>query len=783
MNVQVRAINELWKTWSDLNEILIRRIRSIIIPGNELKMIIGDTSFKDVSNNYSVIATLLVTIEQKYGVLLGTSAINELKKLPKKIIIDWYKLSLVPALDKITGNNHDMSVCMYPNFPEQLMDIDSAELCMNAFVHYASGGTLIRNYKKENRAYEYTIKALEDKTKSHTILNSSKDTMLEDVFKNLISSKISLGSQDIQDLKIIFSAFQSNCVQCLNNLCTEIPNKENLAHITKIVWDTCKYKCDMSVRFKTATDVLRLYVVISNGDVSLSTPTRFINLSRKYRKLFMDLLNNCKSDIIEDMYRYKEMWLRVGEKLHPFTYNQTKYKKVIMAFDCLRNLHKPSFFNNKVETLLKVINNSPYNCDNDKVATMYKLVSILQTRPGEFARRLDNILSRHYNTTSASTSTVLNNTILKGFEEISNQVSIPILFQLHSHFYSRLLGVEYRNPRVFIPKGNTAKFFVSDKKRYPIDIDVVHDLLAIINKAIIYNLKKKPRLGNVYIDSDFEDFLVPFGLRSANPGSKTIIKGSAINVGREINAIRLFIWWTNIDKTDKLQDSRVDLDLTCGFYDVNWKPLYKTSYTSLVNKQINSYHSGDIVDGGDSSGNGVAEFIDIDIDKALKYGCRYVAFMVNVFYGPTFDKIPCSFGWMKRESVNNEGEIFEPSTVDMKIDINSKSSMIVPAILDLVTRQIFWTDMNISIDKIKPVNIENNSARVSQMIEAMMSYSSCRPTLYQLIYFNTIARTGKIVYKKEEADIIFSNDASCEIKNSQKLITAYDADYYIGEMM
>lgn len=783
MNVQVRAINELWKTWSDLNEILIRRTRSIIIPGNELKMIIGDTSFKDVSNNYSVIATLLVTIEQKYGVLLGTSAINELKKLPKKIIIDWYKLSLVPALDKITGNNHDMSVCMYPNFPEQLMDIDSAELCMNAFVHYASGGTLIRNYKKENRAYDYTIKALEDKTKSHTILNSSEDTMIEDVFKNLISSKISLGSQDIQDLKIIFSAFQSNCVQCLNNLCTEIPNKENLAHITKIVWDTCKYKCDMSVRFKTATDVLRLYVVISNGDVSLSTPTRFVNLSRKYRKLFMDLLNNCKSDIIEDMYRYKEMWLRVGEKLHPFTYNQTKYKKVIMAFDCLRNLHKPSFFNNKVETLLKIINNSPYNYDNDKVANMYKLVSILQTRPGEFARRLDNILSRHYNTTSASTSTILNNTILKGFEEISNQVSIPILFQLHSHFYSRLLGVEYRNPRVFLPKGNTAKFFVSDKKRYPIDIDVVHDLLAIINKAIIYNLKKKPRLGNVYIDSDFEDFLVPFGLRSANPGSKTIIRGSAINVGREINAIRLFIWWTNIDKPDKLHDSRVDLDLTCGFYDVNWKPLYKTSYTSLVNKQINSYHSGDIVDGGDSSGNGVAEFIDIDIDKALKYGCRYVAFMVNVFYGPTFDEIPCSFGWMKRESVNNEGEIFEPSTVDMKIDINSKSSMIVPAILDLVTRQIFWTDMNISIDKIKPVNIENNSTRVSQMIEAMMSYSSCRPTLYQLIYFNTIARTGKIVYKKEEADIIFSNDTSCEIKNSQKLITAYDADYYIGEMM
>ena len=48
---------------------------------------------------------------------------------------------------------------------------------------------------------------------------------------------------------------------------------------------------------------------------------------------------------------------------------------------------------------------------------------------------------------------------------------------------------------------------------------------------------------------------------------------------------------------------------------------------------------------------------------------------------------------------------------------------------------------------------------------------------------NTIARTGKIVYNKEEADIIFSNDTSYEIKDSQKLITAYDADYYIGEMM
>ena len=778
MNVQVQILNELWKTWSDLNEILIRRTRSIIIPGNELKMIIGDTSFKDVSNNYSVIATLLVNIEQKYGVLLGTSAINELKKLPKKIIIDWYKLSLIPALDKITGNNHDMSNCMYPNFPEQLMDIDSAELCMNAFVHYASGGTLIRNYKKENRACNYVINVLEDKTRSHTILNSSEDTLLEGVFKNLISSKISLGSQDIQDLKIIFSAFQSNCVQCLNNLCTEIPNKENLAHITKIVWDTCKYECDMSARFKTATDILRLYVVISNGDVSLSTPTRFVNLSRRYRKFFMDLLNNCESDIIEDMYRYKEMWLRVGEKIHPFTYDQTKYKKVIMAFDCLRNLHKPEFFNNKVETLLKTI--SLYDYSNNKIVYMRKLVSILQTRPGEFARRLDSVLCNCYSTVSPNYYT-LNNIVVKGFEKISTQVSIPVLFQLYSHFYNRL--TVYKKSRVFIPKGNTAKFFVLDKGKYPINRDAGNELLAIIKTAIIYNLKKKPILGNVYIDSEFEDYLAPFGLRSANPGSKTIIRGSRINIERNINAIRLFIWWTNIDKPDKLHDSRVDLDLTCGFYDANWKLLYKTSYSNLVNKQINSYHSGDIVDGGSPSGNGVAEFIDIDINKASEYGCRYVAFMVNVFYGPTFDKIPCSFGWMKREAVNNEGEIFEPSTVDMKIDINSKSSMIVPAILDLETRQIVWTDMNISINKIKPVNIENNSTRVAQMIEAMMSYSSCRPTLYQLIYFNTIARTGKIVYNKEEADIIFSNDTSYEIKDSQKLITAYDADYYIGEMM
>lgn len=750
-------VNPIFNVSRELNEILIRRKNLIILPATTPSKGVGH-------NSSSIIGSILRNIEP-YGFTFSPSVINELKEYSPETLIDWFTQVVEPVMKKITGANHKWS-CMYPNFPQQVMDASEAELYINALVHYLTFGEVLPDY--------------EAKTRLHLICNPNATKVIDIgcdeaailIFKNIVSSNVSVSVQDINDCKVIFNRFPEICTVYLETDSTVIPNKENLAKITSMVWDSVGYeKCSMKRYFKTATDVLRLYVALSDGDVSLSSPTRFINLSRKFRRNIMNLLESCGKNLTEDMFRYREQWLRVGEKIHPFSYNNKKYNHTIAAFDFIRNKKKPSFFANKVNNLIDVLKTN--NCVTPP--TINNLVNILETRPGEFARKLDLVLRCCYNEPMAT------RVVLNSFESVANKISIPILLQLRKHFANR----NYIDDRVFFPKGNVAKAVVIDNNLPHLRTDVCISVNTICNEAIKNKLKEKEPLGKVYIDEEFDNFIMPFSLRNANPASKIVTRGSRLKVSDDTNIIRLFVWWTNSDDESPSRH-RVDLDLSCGFYDENWHLVKRISYRNLRDGQINCYHSGDITNGGPKNGNGVAEFIDIDLNSIES--AKYAAFTVNSFTGQKFSELPnCCFGWMQRNGFN-DGEIFEPATVDMKIDIKSASKVSIPAVFDCESREIIWTDINVSPDKIKPITIEDNSSRIAKAINAIININ--KPTLYDLVYFNATAR-GEIVENKYEADIVFSNDTTeVPIFNDEgvvidyaTIVTAYDIDYFIGSMM
>ena len=750
-------VNPIFNVSRELNEILIRRKNLIILPATTPSKGVGH-------NSSSIIGSILRNIEP-YGFTFSPSVINELKEYSPETLIDWFTQVVEPVMKNITGANHKWS-CMYPNFPQQVMDASEAELYINALVHYLTFGEVLPDY--------------EAKTRLHLICNPNATKVIDIgcdeaailIFKNIVSSNVSVSVQDINDCKVIFNRFPEICTVYLETDSTVIPNKENLAKITSMVWDSVGYeKCSMKRYFKTATDVLRLYVALSDGDVSLSSPTRFINLSRKFRRNIMNLLESCGKNLTEDMFRYREQWLRVGEKIHPFSYNNKKYNHTITAFDFIRNKKKPSFFANKVNNLIDVLKTN--NCVTPP--TINNLVNILETRPGEFARKLDLVLRCCYNEPMAT------RVVLNSFESVANKISIPILLQLRKHFANR----NYIDDRVFFPKGNVAKAVVINNNLPHLRTDVCISVNTICNEAIKNKLKEKEPLGKVYIDEEFDNFIMPFSLRNANPASKIVTRGSRLKVSDDTNIIRLFVWWTNSDDESPSRH-RVDLDLSCGFYDENWHLVKRISYRNLRDGQINCYHSGDITNGGPKNGNGVAEFIDIDLNSIES--AKYAAFTVNSFTGQKFSELPnCCFGWMQRNGFN-DGEIFEPATVDMKIDIKSASKVSIPAVFDCESREIIWTDINVSPDKIKPITIEDNSSRIAKAINAIININ--KPTLYDLVYFNATAR-GEIVENKYEADIVFSNDTTeVPIFNDEgvlidyaTIVTAYDIDYFIGSMM
>lgn len=741
----------------EINEMLLRRKNKVNLPKRSMGHEAGRAE--------KAMAVSIVKNVESLGFTFDKELFENLLTYPKNEIEMFYT-DFIAKLKPLVGADKEYNP-MYPNFPRQVAEASDAELFINAILHYWTFGEWMPEYEKDERM------PLFDETKL-TVLTVGNTNDILDIFKNLVSSKTNLSAQDKADIEEIIATY-SNFYDYLPD---EIPLKENVALIGKLILNKAAIKNATAIQkyYKTATDILRLVTALSDGDISLATDTKYRSLRRCERRMVMDLLAGC-GNILEDMYRYQYQWIRIGEIIHPFEFTTKRYKSVNDAFNNLRNEKKPLFVPGKVQAAINV-------------KDMQTAAILLKDRPGDFARQLDKLLRDASN----------KNYVVNCFREVADKVSVPVLLQVRQHFKDRNNG----NPiRVFFPKGNLARAISIPNELPAVDDKICKAVVKICDNAIIEQFKSKDFMGNVYIDESMRNFLVPFNQRSASTGSKNLVRGSRVGLNENAEAVRAFIWWTNTDKSrNTYSDGRVDIDLSAAIYDENWNYVEHISYTRLRSGKMKAYHSGDITNGGSVNGKGVAEFIDINVDAVAQSG-RYVAFQVYSFTGQKFSELPnCRFGWMEREDVNS-GEIFEPSTVDMSIDVNAEGVTAIPVIFDCKTKEFIWCDMNLAMSQNRYScwgnNLESNLRGVTAVCYAMTHLS--KPNLYSLIAFNAMAR-GMMVDNRNDADIIFSNDTTPpveivevedektgkvklveRVKSDVQIITAYDTDYIMGQLL
>lgn len=706
-----------------LNEIVLRRRNKLTISNGEA-----------TQPNIPFISTMLKNIEN-LGYTFSADVIDVLKTLPEKSLEDFY-LELVPMLKNMVGANvvyHPM----YPNFPKSVMEEKEAILYLNAIIHYISGGVLCPNETKEERLPLFDNPEMK-------VLSVGNMSDLQDVFALLCASKTSISGTDKADIQWIME----NTTFIMPD---DIPLKENVALVCKIYLNTYKSANtnDIQKYFHTATDVLRLITAMSDGDISLATNTRFRNFKRSERRMLLELLDHC-SNIEEDMLRYKNRWLRVGEKLHPMEYSPLQYPHAYLAFQKLRDGEKIETFGGKV--------NKAMDAENYEAA-----LALLKKRPGELARKLDYLLR----------TAKIPNMVVNTFKDIAGDVSTPVLLQVKEHFAHRN---EENENRVFFPKGNLSRCHSIKNTLPEIEESYCNAIVSICENALIEAYRKKDFMGKVYLSPEFKNYLVPFSQRSASKSLKTIVRGSRLPISEDINTLRAFIWWTNTtDKNNDWDDYRVDIDLSAAIFDENWNYMEHISYTNLRSRKYQACHSGDITNGGPVNGDGVSEFLDVDIDSVVKYGARYVVYQVYSFTNQTFKDLPhAMFGWMGRESAGS-GEIYEPKTVEQKMDLTANSTIAIPVIFDCVNREIIWCDMNQTLDSVRcnhfGNNLESNLSGVAATCYGVVNIR--KPNLYDLISLHIKAR-GIPVDTKEEADVIFDvNDG----------ITPFDTEVFMGEYL
>ena len=700
-----------------LHDTLLKRKNKIILKQNDSENDSLD-SLDSLDVNY--LATILRNIES-LGYTLSKEVLNVLTSYSLEDLQVFY-ISLVKKLKKMKGADKKWSP-MYSNFPKQVMEMPEAELYLNAFTHYFGkfvlGVTLLPQYDKDERAPLIDFSKL-------IVINIGTENDIKEIFNNLMTSKTSISEED----RVELTTYLENEYPSQLTIPT-ITNKEILATVYSILLVNNKVTPkEASQNFKTATDILRLAVSLSEGDVSLAAKTVFRNFKRKERKFLLGLLELCSTDIIEDMLRFKNVWIRLGERLHPFEY-KSKLPKCFKAFDIIRNNKKYKTFRSKVE---KALLDGEIN-----IAT-----KILKERPGELARRLDHLLRE-----SKRRSTIVNY-----FKEVVDKISSTVLLQVMTHFTYRKQnkwGI-----RVFIPKGNMSKIQAIKDNLSVIPDNICKDIANICRGALKKRYKSLSKLGKVYIDPSLKDYTVPFSQRSASKSLRTVSRGSKITIP-EGNTLRFFVWW---------KGNIVDIDLSAIMYDENWKEIEHISYTHLKSSTYKAYHSGDII----SAPNGACEFIDLDIPSIIKYGGRYVIMSLFSYSGEPFSEISESMcGWMMRQHPNS-GEIFEAKTVQDKLDLDNPSKINVPVIFDLVTRKMIYTDLSLShnVHCYSNINLESNLSSLALMGQSIESLK--KTDLHELFTIHAEAR-GRLVKSKSKADIVFSVDEG---------ITPFDIDTIVG---
>lgn len=613
-----------------------------------------------------------------------------------------FRSELIEALEQIVGA-HRMHLPMYPNFPAQVMQASDAELYFNAIVHYWSEGKLFPVQRKVWRPRYNEPKLLR-------FIDLGTEADVAEIFQKLLSANVAWSEQDRLDLAVLIRTFGEEAVTFIPE---RIPQKENVAHLGAILLRTSLETGMEFVRthVKTATDVLRLAVALSGGDVSLANASRFGKISRPVRRLLIEILE-AQPQVVEDMLRWKNRWIRLGERLHPHEFVK-RYSKTAKAFSVIRNNIPAPTLNSSVEKSLRQF---------DAIAAASKLTS----RPGDFTRRLDHILRLQPSRAEE---------VLEKFRLVANRVSTPVLVQSWHHFRTRN---EEREFRTFFPKGNVGKVYAEFDRVLP-KLERSNEVAAILEHALSSRFANLPSLGKVYVDPELANFPVQFGMRSASKALRTVARGSRLPLPDK-DILRMFLWWKNAS-------GRTDIDLSAAFLDHRFYHIESISFYNL--KSYGGVHSGDIVD----APNGASEFIDVSISRLKHNQVRYVAMVLTSYSQQPFVNLPeCFAGWMARSKAGS-GEVYEPRSVEDKLDLTADSKIAVPVVFDLLKMEAIWCDLAVRHYPSFQNTVGRNIVGVSLSVQAIATMK--KPSLFDLLSLHATAR-GEIVTSPAEAETVFS---------------------------
>lgn len=654
----------------------------------------------DKATALAVIAELL-----QFGFAPDLSAIEVMTNASKEDLVD-YANEVIAYLRKNMGATHSSYTPLWAGFPEEVMAKSETELWEAQLTHYGSNGTFLPNEWTETRPTAF-------EQPSYIVYKGGTQDEFDAIFTSLVSGNNSLTPQDTEDVKWFVKS------KATLKMPDTIPFKENLTLLASMGVD---------VPVKTVTDVLRIAVGLSGGDVSLpavppkkirpskwsketaDNPERekfkFKSFTRAERNYLMSLLEKTSCNPKEAVLQ-KNRWIRLGEKIHPGEFTK-KYPKSASMFSALRNTKVRSWYSEVEDAFKKSAKDG---------------IKKLSERPGEFMRKLDWMLRTYIPE---------HKLIFNTMRDISGKVSNKVMFENLNHFEGRMVETS----RSITIKGKRTPVALSSLP--PFTTKIVDKVRDTVKESLALKFKALPSLGKVWIDEQLKNIPLPSNMRSASDSVIAYVRGQRLPLNtKDDKILRFYVHWFD-------RHGREDIDLTAVFFG---KDRQIVMGWNGIKKSVCGCYSGDVR----MREGACAEYIDINIEKALTNKFQYVIIDARNYQGRAMNTMEeCSVGWMERDSMSSS-LTFKPDTVANAIRLQSDSSSTVVGIIDLCAKELIFLDIDQNGVPVASANLNKHANLIKLYTEA--------PTfsVYDLLKLHTDAR-GTLVDDVLDADTVFNYD-------------------------
>jgi len=609
------------------------------------------------------IATIIVNLSY-YGRALNVEAYETLVKFNSEQLASWWNKVEV-ELNNITGDSRNIGdFVVYKNFPAEVLSKTEAEYWIPQILMYWG-------FPKELFTEEVKPREKMSEAPTPVVLSIAKDNTLQKIFENYVASPARWKDQELKDMLYLSDKVKL----AIENFVF----KENLVAFASHLVST-----GQKLHLSTATDVLRLAVGLSGGDVSLRENSKFKTFKRAERRYLLDSLEKC-NNLSEDVARRSETFKRFFFALHPGDW-KNRYPNVCKVMNAASKDLLVTF-NSKVEAGL---------ASKDE-----EVLDLLVERPGEFRRRL------------AHTIDVFGERAAKAFAQnkVLDKLTVMQLVSLRAH----LETVNAREHRVFPPQGNWSKLQVADAK--PMNPKVALKLSQALTKALVKRIPKVKVL-------DEKTKLV----KLPNNGDVGYPRGTTFQIPENVKFIRTASYWKNGGR------SVTWFDNGWNFFDANWKDVGNccwndTKYYSRSDYNIvGAVFSGDPVNTTEMNGR-AAQLIDLYPEELLKAGVKYAVWNILCYSRIPFSKAEDVFAALQWGEEPQKGKLFEPSRCQLSFALTSEHYTKYVCVINLETREMIYIDANL---KANVSAASYNGAQLAKQMPAYMEYIDSLPSVHDL---------------------------------------------------